>query len=509
MKASLSILASRRIPHEMEESKLTFRRHALIAHAVQLVELKIPFFILELWTGLLTITIQAGLLEEVCVLSESLFHLTNPQSYILLEYILLYYFTPATSANDCPATNMTGRDLTDLYNTLTNTHSLPPAEFFAILLPLIEASTNPPEIWNFRCIQHLIRNLDGDVVLLARIADSMARTLAPAEDKKLTALVEGKTYDVLALLANAGSESIIPAETMREVGHLAWTTHQVGKMHAKTRLMGLSLAVDITVLSQLTGPTRFDVSDIVKRLGMTIDDEDIYTTVIKALHTAQNTGPSAESEPHFANCMATLRTCGLGLADELEQHREEMISRGEEMRLRLAPPPSGLLKRGSTAQHGRARSKKRRKLDGGWKDDDSEELTESESEVATEWSTGEEDEEEDEQEESSEEDDRTATLESQTADDDEEELEDDSDTLVAAKPQPYIRPLPAPVLRSVVSAKMASALIERLARRTQKTKALAVSSDDDLDLLGSERRAVAASRAGSGRNVARERWSTP
>jgi hypothetical protein len=40
-------------------------RYALVAHAVQLVELKIPFFILELWKGLLTITMQAGLREEV------------------------------------------------------------------------------------------------------------------------------------------------------------------------------------------------------------------------------------------------------------------------------------------------------------------------------------------------------------------------------------------------------------------------------------------------------------
>jgi len=49
-----------------------YSRHALVAHAVQLVELKIPFFILELWEGLLAITMQAGLHEEVATFDQCL-----------------------------------------------------------------------------------------------------------------------------------------------------------------------------------------------------------------------------------------------------------------------------------------------------------------------------------------------------------------------------------------------------------------------------------------------------
>ncbi|KIM28224.1 hypothetical protein M408DRAFT_144616 [Serendipita vermifera MAFF 305830] len=525
------------------------RKHALIAHAVQLVELKIPFFILGLWTGLLTITIQAGLLEE---------------SYILLEYILLYYFTPDNSVADCPAANMTGRDLTDLYNTLTGVHSFPPAEFFAILLPIIEAYPNLPAIWSFRCIQHLIRNLDGDIILLTRVADCMARTLAAcspepdptdneepsiADTKKLVSLVESKTYEVLALLANSGSNAQ-STEMVREVGHLAWTTHHVGKMHGKERILGLSLALDVSALVlHDQGSTGLDASDITERLShLGGFDEGEYTALVKALYTAHPTSsgaqPSPNPESYLKNCASTLRAHGLiALADALKRCQDEIISRGDDMRLRLAPPPSGLLKRSRLGQRpSKTNGSKRRKTGGGWKKGgESEECTEteeSESEVATEWSASVDGEDSAGEQDNNEEDDEVTTEEEQSDSrtaDDEEEMEDDSDAFVSLKPRvvqqpphpvhPKRRPtghsstsihLPPPVLRTVVSAKVASALVDRLVRRThererERAKALTVSSEDDLDLLRADRRR---SMATVGSSKTRKRraddpWSTP
>lgn len=468
---------------------------------------------------------------------------------------------------------MTGRDLTDLYNSLTGIHSLPPAEYFTALLPIIEASPNAPAIWSFRCIQHLIRNLDGDVVLLARVADSMARTLGihsqitepigsiaggnAAEKKRLSTLVESKVYDVLALLANPTPDftSNHSAEIMREVGHLAWTTHHVSRLHGDSRLMGLSLALDVTLLVLIRreiGSNRCDVSDAVERLESEVEfEEDVYITLVKALYTARPTPlncqqPStssqafAEPESFLASCLDTLRAYKIGkLTNRIEHFHNEMVSQGADLCLRLAPLPSGLLKRSRPAQY--PSSKKRRKLSAGWKGEDSDECTEddSESEVATERSAsvdGDDSAGEKEDDEVSVDDDEDLdgrTLESRT--EEEEELEDDSDTNTVSMPrqlQPSNRVsqansratlsasigthIPPPLLRTVVSTKAASALMERLAHRTreqkkERVKMLNASSEDDLDLLGSERRKTVPVKSTSRgvRRVTGDRWSTP
>ncbi|KAG8813671.1 hypothetical protein FRC19_002281 [Serendipita sp. 401] len=52
------------ISHWYESMTVPSRKDAIVAHALQLVELKVPVFIPELWNGLLGITMQASLHRE-------------------------------------------------------------------------------------------------------------------------------------------------------------------------------------------------------------------------------------------------------------------------------------------------------------------------------------------------------------------------------------------------------------------------------------------------------------
>jgi hypothetical protein len=334
---------------------------------------------------------------------------------------------------------MAGRDLTDLYNQLTDLsiYPLPPADFFATLLPVIEASPGAAAIWNFRCIHHLIRNLDDDLILTARIVDSMARTWSESQIysrdqtkdvEKLANLVENKTYGFLTVITTLGNPrwdtEVISEEMVREVGHLAWTTNLVGGSQPSADLLGISLALDVITILLATEHSRLagvNLSDTIERLntiGSLQQDEEesskeIYKTLVKALYSAQpaplfahqkedaetsslvssTTSPTVEERPeplppYLAECFNALRVHGLeDLADRLERCYCGMISRGDNMRLCIVPAPSGERKRSRVGKQ--SRGGKRRKLQKGWKDGESGddgETTCGESDAATEWS---------------------------------------------------------------------------------------------------------------------------
>ncbi|PVG01612.1 hypothetical protein CPB86DRAFT_781411 [Serendipita vermifera] len=241
------------------------RKDALVAHAVQLVELKIPVFIIELWRDLLTTTLEAKLHQESC---------------ILLEYILLYYFTPnepdtpsSSRLSDlCPVAAVTSRELTDLYSLFT-TH-LPAADFFSILLPVLHQS--PIIIWNIRALKHLIRSIDNDMILSTRLVECMASAWLSSSSDPLTrertavlAQVETKCLNLLILLFTIDTTSI-EKHLLYEIALLSTTLHELSKQGSSSpRLYELVLALDTLLLHFMTKYSEQDASNVLGCLSHT------------------------------------------------------------------------------------------------------------------------------------------------------------------------------------------------------------------------------------------------
>ncbi|CAG7850446.1 SubName: Full=Uncharacterized protein {ECO:0000313/EMBL:CCA69600.1} [Serendipita indica DSM 11827] len=208
------------IGHWYGDLTVDTRRDALVAHALQLVELRLPVFIPELWSGLLTIALEAKL---------------HVEASILLEYILLSFFTPHSDSAECPATYM-GRQLTDLYVEYT-TH-LCSADFFAVLLPILERS--PPHIWTLRAVNHLVRHIDAAIAPTCIFLHALARNTlfhltSPLSSLDQTAkemLLEGLYSRTLALLEMLVSNEMIDQEgeisskeTINMLDYLGYLVH--------------------------------------------------------------------------------------------------------------------------------------------------------------------------------------------------------------------------------------------------------------------------------------------
>jgi hypothetical protein len=222
-------------------------------------------------------------------------HSDTSQSSILLEDILLYYLTPNPSTSDIPNAadptsnsshlHTSGRDLTDLYTQFTT--YLPSADFFSVLLPILE--TSPPATWRIRAVQHLIRHLDNDLTFTCRVLDraavsscyfinnpasSSSSQKSPSMQKDniwMLKQIEFKALSLLGVLITDGPQ-ILDKDIVREVTHLSWTLWVLGqhlqRCEERSQITELACALDLhTLLLATQHSPSFDTSDIIERLS--------------------------------------------------------------------------------------------------------------------------------------------------------------------------------------------------------------------------------------------------
>ncbi|KAG8845274.1 hypothetical protein FRB91_001907 [Serendipita sp. 411] len=422
------------ISHWYESMTVPSRKDAIVAHALQLVELKVPVFIPELWNGLLGITMQASLHRE---------------SLILLEYILLYYFTPYDSKKDpcsCPAASTTGRDITELYKKYTA--QFQPADFLSVLLPILEKQ--PLAVWRFRSLCHFIRNLDADTILVSRIIQSMVISftfsyLHPTETK--TSQQDASWYlkylcsRCFLLLCNVISRTFdLKVEELWEMSLLSSMVYSLWKWKRKHRsdedatLIRISVIYDSILLSLVSKMTmETDKSEIMHRLARYDSmvssqqlPDDLFNELLGVLSYAReqlrsqidiDMGGPANGMPHEVQEQCTLfRKCRfLKLADSLERAWRELDSSGRfplswsADRFETSFPGSRKRKRVLGKNKGRKSKKLKRNVDdvlsedtceGGSDEDESDSVTDwsgSESEEESAGENGTEDEEEEDE----------------------------------------------------------------------------------------------------------------
>ncbi|KAG8830167.1 hypothetical protein FRC17_005295, partial [Serendipita sp. 399] len=335
------------ISHWYESMTVPSRKDAIVAHALQLVELKIPVFIIELWSGLLSITVHAGLHKE---------------SSILIEYILLYYFTPYDQNKDpcsCPAAATAGREITELYKKFTA--QFPPSDFLSILLSILESQ--PLAVWRIRSLCHLMRHLDADIILTSRMIQSMIISYtfnylhpkdpkAPPQDTDwYPKYVCSRSSFLLCTLISYSLE--FNASDLREMELLSSMIHSLWKWMQKRQLKGsdalvrISIVFDSILLTLLSKTSIMtDRSGILDRLAihesMVSSDppqEEVFYDLLGALsYTEQSfasqsgttlidTAGGIPSHVH-EQCRLFRRHRFTGLADGLEREWKDLDSSG-------------------------------------------------------------------------------------------------------------------------------------------------------------------------------------
>lgn len=212
--------------------------------------------------------------------------------------------------------------MTDLYTQYTSI--FPPADFLGILLPTLELS--PPSVWGSRAIQHLIRHLDGDLMLTARIVERMSASAcyylihppsaksttreAKEMDEAMSRLVHTITAKSVSLLGSLISDPpTIETSLVHEVLNLTWVLWILGQhLHLRSmsrlsdatissslqktddaiRIRSLACALDVHLLSLISSTQGIDQSDIFSRLSnpKLVDSHDkdcIFTVLTQSL----------------------------------------------------------------------------------------------------------------------------------------------------------------------------------------------------------------------------------